>query len=191
MNIGCNLFYADKEGEYAKLSMYNNLGITKEQEFAWTEDYILERCNLIATDIESASNLGLYMSLFNVIPSLYNSNNLYNLCNQVIDTLEYAVNSLEPYKRISLADYICKKHNNNDYSLFINIVNKANKLKTNTTDPGLIEKFNGKIYQLLDMQFGITEDYYDENYRNKVLKRYELQFSDIKQNKLASEYQNI
>ena len=191
MNIGCNLFYADKEGEYAKLCMYNNLGITKEQEFAWTEDYILERCNLIAADIESASILGLYMSLFNVISSLYNSNNLYNLCNQVIITLEYATNSLEPYKRISLADYICKKHNNNDYSLFINIVNKANKLKTNTTDPDLIEKFNEKIYQLLDMQIGITEDYYDENYRNRVLKRFDLQLSDIKQNKLASEYQNI
>ena len=188
MNIGCNLFYADKEGEYAKLNMYNNLGITKEQEFAWTEDYILERCNLIAIDIESASNLGLYMSLFNVISSLYNSNNLYNLCNQVIDTLEYAVNSLESYKRISLADYICKKHNNNDYSLFINIVNKANKLKPDTTNQDLIEKLTEKIYRLLDMQIGITKDYYDENFKNRVLKRFDLQLNDIKLNKVASEH---
>lgn len=188
MIIGCNLFYANKEGEYAKLNMYNNLGITKEQELAWTEDYILERCNLISRDSECASNLGLYMSLFNVLPSLYNSNNLYNLCNEIIDTLEFATNSLETYKRISLADYICKKHNNKDYSLFINIVDKANKLKTNTTDPDLIDKFNGKIYRLLDMQIGITKDYYDENFKNRVLKRFDLQLNDIKLNKVASEH---
>lgn len=188
MIIGCNLFYANKEGEYAKLNMYNNLGITKEQELAWTEDYILERCNLIATDIESASNLGLYMSLFNVVYTLYKSNNLYNLCNKIINTLEFAINGLEPYKRITLVDCICKKHNSNDYSLFINLVDKANKLKTNTTDPDLIEKFNGKIYQLLDMQIGITKDYYDEDFKNRVLKRFDLQLNDIKLNKVASEH---
>ena len=160
--------------------MYNNLGITKEQELAWTEDYILERCNLISRDSECASNLGLYMSLFNVLPSLYNSNNLYNLCNKIIDTLEFATNSLEPYKRISLADYICKKHDNNDYSLFINIVDKANKLRENNTDTNLIEKLTEKIYRLLDMNIGITENYYDENFKEKVLKRYELQLNDIK-----------
>ena len=188
MITGCNLFYANKEGEYAKLCLYNNLGITKEQEFAWTEDYILEKCNLISTDTESASNLGLYMSLFEVIPTLYKSNNLYNLCNQIIDTIEFAINSLEPYKRISLADYICKKHSSNDYGLFINIVDKANKLRDCTTDPDLIEKYTERFYSLLDMQIGTIKDYYDESFKNKVLKIYELQLSDIKQNKLASEH---
>ncbi len=188
MITGCNLFYANKEGEYAKLCLYNNLGITKEQELAWSEDYILERCNLISTDTESASNLRLYMSLFEVIPTLYKSNNLYNLCNQIIDTIEFAINSLEPYKRISLADYICKKHSSNDYGLFINIVDKANKLRDCTTDPDLIEKYTERFYSLLDMQIGTIKDYYDESFKNKVLKIYELQLSDIKQNKLASEH---
>lgn len=188
MITGCNLFYANKEGEYAKLCLYNNLGITKEQEFAWTEDYILEKCNLISTDTESASNLRLYMSLFEVIPTLYKSNNLYNLCNQIIDTIEFAINSLEPYKRISLADYICKKHSTDDYGLFINIVDKANKLRDYTTAPDLIEKYTERFYSLLDMQIGTIKDYYDESFKNKVLKIYELQLSDIKQNKLASEH---
>jgi hypothetical protein len=185
---GCNLFYANKEGEYDKLCLYNNLGITREQEFAWTEDYILEKCNLISTDTESASNLRLYMSLFEVIPTLYKSNNLYNLCNQIIDTIEFAINSLEPYKRISLADYICKKHSTNDYGLFINIAAKANKSRNYTTDPDLIEKYTERFYSLLDMQIGNIKDYYDESFKNKVLKTYELQLSDIKQNKLASEH---
>jgi hypothetical protein len=38
------------------------------------------------------------------------------------------------------------------------------------------------------MQIGNIKDYYDESFKNKVLKTYELQLSDIKQNKLASEH---
>lgn len=188
-SYGCNLYYASREGDYSKLCMYNYLNITKEQELIWTEEYIKEHCDMIANNKESATNLGLYLAPYKVIYTLIQSQNLYSLCDSIINTIDYAINNLNPYERISIADYICNRNYNDDNTIFINIVAKANKTNTNIFNKiDLIDKLSEKFNDLLNMQVGNKEDFYDEKYRDRIIKQFELQLSDVKSGKVATEH---
>ena len=138
----CNLFYADHDGDSINASMYRMLRISKEQERIWMEEYITEHCDIIINDPEAASNLGNYLSVYEVIPYLYHdSDNLYYLCNRIIDTIDFGRKFLNPYCRINLAECICRKHNSCNTGIFINIVAKANKSKKELNQINLVVNF--------------------------------------------------
>ncbi len=121
------------------------LRISKEQEDIWTEEYILERCEMIRNDAEKASKLFIYYSLFDVIINCLESKKLYKLCEEIIDTMSYAAKNLNPYERIDLFKHICCNSNKNE-KLFINIVSKADKhMNQNIGEASLIDMFTEKM----------------------------------------------
>ncbi len=179
---GCSHFFMDREVDSVKRSAYDNLNISKEQELKWTEEYAIQFCDRIKESDEEKHNFGLYIAPYAILYSLENSEKLYEICEGVIDTIIYAIDNLNPYQRISLAEVICREH----FKLFINIVAKADKALTN--NESLINKLSENVHRLLDMQSGITPDFYDEKYRDRVLKQFELQLKDIKSVGIASEH---
>ena len=181
----CNLFFLSKSDDAYLLSWYEMLRISKEQEDIWTEEYILERCDMIRNDVENASKLFIYFSLFDVIINCLESKKLYILCEEIIETMSYAAKNLNPYERIDLSKYICCNSNKSE-KLFINIVNKADKYKSPTTDKtSLIDKFSEKMNLLLNFNEENTNDYFDQEKRDAILSLYNTQLNEVKSGEQA------
>lgn len=176
----CNLFFLSKSDDAYLLSWYEMLRISKEQEDIWTEEYILERCDMIRNDVENASKLFIYFSLFDVIINCLDSKKLYILCEEIIDTMSYAAKNLNPYERMDLAKHICCNSNKSE-NLFINILNKADKHKSPTTDEtSLIDKFSEKMNLLLNFNEENTNDYFDQEKRDAILSLFNTQLNEVK-----------
>lgn len=181
----CNLFFLSKSDDAYLLSWYEMLRISKEQEDIWTEEYILEKCEIIRNDVEKASKLFMYYSLFDVIINCLDSKKLYILCEKIIDTMSYAGKNLNPYERMDLAKHICCNSNKSE-NLFINIVNKADKYKSPTTDEtSLIDKFSVKMNLLLNFNEENTNDYFELEKRDAILSLFNTQLNEVKSGEQA------